>query len=175
MLRQVGCEFRVVPSEFSEDNSQGLPPELLALAHARSKALEVSAQLPKSDIVIGADTVVALNGQIFGKPDDAADAVRMLSLLAGHRHVVYTGVAVVRDEKIWTAVAATEVFLRELTVEEICRYVATGEPHGKAGAYAIQGLGALLVERIEGCYTNVVGLPLVTLERLLTKAGVCFL
>ena len=172
MLRQVGCEFRVIPSDFCEDNLQGMSPRHLALAHARSKAMDVASKLPENEIVIGADTVVALDGKLFGKPADSADAGRMLRELSGRRHVVYTGVAVVRGQDAWTDVAATEVLIRILSDDEIAAYVATGEPLDKAGAYGIQGRGALLVERIEGCYANVVGLPLESLAKLLAKAGV---
>lgn len=172
LLRQVGCEFRVIPSEFSEDNLQGLSPKRLVLEHARSKAMDVASKLPGDEIVIGADTVVAIDEEVFGKPSDAADAGRMLRELSGRRHFVYTGVAVVHGEDVWTDVAATEVVIRILSDKEIAAYVATGEPLDKAGAYAIQGRGALLVERIEGCYANVVGLPLESLAKLLAKAGV---
>jgi len=134
--------------------------------------MDVAAKLPPGEIVIGADTLVVLDGQIFGKPVDADDARRMLTELAGRRHTVFTGVAVILNGQAWTDVATTEVAIRSLTGEEISAYVATGEPLDKAGAYAIQGLGALLVERIEGCYYNVVGLPLVILAKLLEKAGV---
>ena len=134
--------------------------------------MDVASKLPGDEIVIGADTVVAIDEEVFGKPSDAADAGRMLRELSGRRHFVYTGVAVVHGEDVWTEVAATEVVIRILSDEEIAAYVATGEPLDKAGAYAIQGRGALLVERIEGCYTNVVGLPLESLAKLLAKAGV---
>ena len=172
LLFQVGCEFRVIPSDFSEDNAQDLPPDQLALVHARAKAMDVAAKVQPGELVIGADTVVALGAQVFGKPRDAADARRMLSELSGRRHVVYTGLTVVQDEIIRETVEATAVTIRALTENEIEAYVATGEPLDKAGAYAIQGMGVLLVERIEGCYSNVVGLPLAALARLLSEAGV---
>ena len=172
LLFQAGCEFRVIPSGFYEDNAQGLPPDQLALVHARAKALDVAVKALPGELVIGADTVVALGAKVFGKPTDAADAKRMLSELSGKRHVVYTGVAVIQDGKTRETVEATAVAIRSLSENEIDAYVATGEPLDKAGAYAIQGMGALLVERIEGCYYNVVGLPLVALARLLSEAGV---
>lgn len=171
-MLQVGCEFCVVPSDFCENNSLDLAPDALAKMHAREKALAVAAGQPAGEVVIGADTIVALEGKVYGKPLDRADAVRMLSALAGRTHVVYTGVAVVRDTDVYEAVAATRVTVRLLGQAEIEAYVNTGEPLDKAGAYAIQGRGALLVERIEGCYPNVVGLPLTTLAELLEKAGV---
>ena len=172
LLLQAGCDFRVVPSDFCENNSLDLPPDELAKLQAREKALTVARQQQPGEIVIGADTVVALDGKVYGKPMDRADAMRMLSELAGRTHVVYTGVAVVRGDAVHEAVAATRVTIRSLDSSEIEAYSATGEPLGKAGAYAIQGRGALLVERIEGCYANVVGLPIVTLAGLLEKVGV---
>lgn len=149
-----------------------VPPEELARVQARAKAMNVAQKLPPDEVVIGADTLVCLNGKVFGKPQDAADAKRMLAELSGRTHVVYTGVAVVRGEVVQDAVAATQVTFRPLTQREIAAYAATGEPLGKAGAYAIQGRGALLVERIDGCYANVVGLPLTVLAALLTQFGI---
>lgn len=175
LLRQVGCEFRVVPGNFCENNQLGLAPAELAGLQAREKALAVAATQPAGEIVIGADTVVALGSRIYGKPADAADAVQFLTELSGQTHVVYTGVAVVRGGTVHEAVAATRVTFRQLDSREIAAYAATGEPLGKAGAYAIQGLGALLVEQIEGCYANVVGLPLTTLAALLKQVGVTLL
>ena len=172
LLAQVGCKFRVEPSDFYENNFLDVPPEELARVQARAKAMNVAQKLPPDEVVIGADTLVCLNGKVFGKPQDAADAKRMLAELSGRTHVVYTGVAVVRGEVVQDAVAATQVTFRPLTQREIAAYAATGEPLGKAGAYAIQGRGALLVERIDGCYANVVGLPLTVLAALLTQFGI---
>jgi len=125
-------------------------------------------------LVIGADTVVVLDGHILGKPRDAAEARGMLRELAGRRHTVVTGVAVcdVASGRSLVAHEETRVFMRGLAADEIAAYVATGEPLDKAGAYAVQGLGALLVERIEGCYFNVVGLPLARLGSMLESFGV---
>ena len=130
-------------------------------------------------LVIGADTVVGINGQILGKPRDEDDARRMLRLLSGREHQVYTGVSLVRcgvypavPSYSDTNLAMTRVFFREMTDAEIDAYVATGEPMDKAGAYGYQGRAGLFVERIEGDYYNVVGLPLCLLGNMLSKAGV---
>jgi septum formation protein len=122
--------------------------------------------------VIGADTVVVVDDAILGKPADAEDAARMLRMLGGRVHQVYTGVAVARDGVERHAFECTNVNFRPLTDELICRYIATGEPMDKAGAYAIQGKGAVLIKSISGCYANVVGLPLYRLSALLNEFGV---
>lgn len=169
LLRQVGCAFTVITSEVEEDNDRGLPPVELAVAHALAKARDVAAKAPE-DVVVGADTIVVLDGRVYGKPRDIADARRMLAELAGREHQVITGVAVVKGDEAWTDFAVTAVRFRTFGPETIERYLSGGEPLGKAGAYAIQGAGALLVEGIAGCYANVVGLPLVTLDKLLRRA-----
>jgi septum formation protein len=157
-------------SDVEEDNAQHLPPADLTIAHAEAKAKAVAAKKAASDIVIGADTIVVLEDKVYGKPRDNADAERMLRELSGKEHHVITGVAVVSNGKVWTDYAVTAVKLKTLSGDEIQKYIATGEPADKAGAYAIQGVGALFVERIFGCYPNVVGLPLVTLDNLLHRA-----
>lgn len=172
LLRQAGCDFVTVPGNTAEDNTADVPPSELAVLHARQKALDVAGTMDPEDVVIGADTIVVLQGQVYGKPKDAEDVICMLTELSGKQHHVITGVAVVRGADIWTDFAVTAVNLKKLTIGEIGRYLETGEPFDKAGAYAIQGMGALLVESISGCYSNVVGLPLVTLHRLLNQAGV---
>ena len=138
---------------------------------AKQKAEEVAAlPLAAGKSVLGADTVVALNGEILGKPKNAADAERMLVALSGNTHEVHTGVAVLRRGKIYSGAATTEVVFRELSEEEIAAYVATGEPLDKAGAYGIQGLGGALVARIAGEFDNVVGLPCRLADELLCRA-----
>lgn len=172
LLKQVGCDFSIITSEVSEDNELNMPPHELAVYHARAKAVSVAALAGSSDVVIGADTIVVVDGRVFGKPNDGVTARRMLAALSGRSHRVITGLAVVGNGQVWTDFAETEVTIQELTAAQIDRYVATGEPLDKAGAYAIQGIGALFVEQIKGCYTNVVGLPLSNLARLLAKAGI---
>ena len=124
------------------------------------------------DLIIAADTVVALDGRILGKPADGPDAFAMLSALSGRRHQVYTGLTVVCGAQRLTEHEVTAVTFRSLSSAEICAYIATGEPMDKAGAYGIQGRGALFVEGIEGDYYNVMGLPVCRLGRILARLGV---
>ena len=172
LLRQAGCEFQVWPSRAEEDNAAALPPDDLVRLHARLKAQAVANEVQPGDIVIGADTIVVLAGKVYGKPEKAAAAEAMLAELSGRTHSVWSGVAVVHQGQWLVDAVETRVTLAKLTAEQIRRYVATGEPLDKAGAYAVQGRGALFVERLEGCYFNVVGLPLRALSRLLSQAGV---
>jgi MAF protein len=170
LLRQVGCAFTVIASKVEEDNTQRLAPVELAITQALAKARDVVPVAGPDAIVIGADTIVVLDDRVYGKPRGNAEARLMLTALAGKEHQVITGVAVAKGEQSWTDFAVTAVRFRAFGAGEIERYLASGEPLGKAGAYAIQGAGALLVESISGCYANVVGLPLVTLDRLLRRA-----
>ncbi len=172
LLRQVGCEFRVWPSAAEENNAAALSPSGLVQAHARSKAWDVAERSSAEDIVIGADTIVVLDGKVYGKPFDAAEACKMLGELSGRIHSVWSGIAVVGNGSCVSEAVETRVTLSPLTPDQIQRYVETGEPLDKAGAYAVQGFGAVFVERIEGCYFNVVGLPLHALSRLLSEFGV---
>ena len=172
LLRQVGCEFRVEVSQAEENNAADLPPAELVRVHALAKARAVAATAPAGEIVIGADTLVVLAGKVYGKPKSAADAESMLAELAGRTHSVWSGVAVVTAGRCLAEAVETKVTLARLTPEQIRRYVATGEPLDKAGAYAVQERGALFVERLAGCYFNVVGLPLQALSRLLAQVGV---
>lgn len=172
LLSLVFREFRVIPSEFDETLVPSeLAPSDQVLYSAVMKARDVASGFSDS-VVIGADTIVVIDEAILGKPKDTADAARMLRMLSGRTHRVYTGVAVVRGEVEHAAVECTEVAFRELSDEMICRYIASGEPKDKAGAYAIQGKGAVMIESISGCYPNVVGLPLYRLSVLLGKLGI---
>ncbi|MBN1826760.1 MAG: septum formation protein Maf [Candidatus Eisenbacteria bacterium] len=162
LLRQAGVSFVVIPPSHGDETPSGAPPEREAVRLAREKAL---AARPEGGprFLLAADTLVAGEGGCFGKPADPKEAARMLLALSGRWHRVVTGVCIVDrargvDE---TGVEETRVLFRELGPEEVAAYVSTGEPFDKAGAYGIQGRGALLVERIDGCYANVVGLPLV--------------
>jgi septum formation protein len=165
LLRQVGVAFEIIISDVAEDAWEPeAAPAAIAVEHARRKALVISARMPRR-LVLGADTVVVLDGHVLGKPQDEEDAARMLKALSGRSHDVITGVALALDAGSGAAVvdeahAVTEVVFRELSDEEVHQYVLTGEPMDKAGAYGIQGCGALLVREIKGCYSNVVGLPL---------------
>ena len=173
LLEQIGLTgFQVIPARGEEDMGAHLPPERLVEALALAKAREVAAGAAPEDIVIGADTVVTLDGQVLGKPHSAEEAAQMLRALSGRRHRVYTGLAVLRGAQELVEHEATAVRFRDLTEREISAYVASGEPMDKAGAYGIQGLGALLVEGIEGDYSSVVGLPVCRLGRMLAQLGV---
>ena len=174
LLAQAGFTFQVQPSSVPELRRPQEDAIRFATRLAREKAEEVFARAPSSSavIVLGADTVVACNGEVMGKPMDAAEATRMLSLLSGRTHQVVTGVAVVWGPGS-TEVAAelTQVTMRTLSAHEIAGYVATGEPMDKAGAYAIQGYAGRWIPRINGCYFNVVGLPLALVTSMLEGAG----
>jgi len=175
LLRQIGLSFRIQPSSLDENGAGTTPgdtPEVRAGTLARAKAEEVAARLARG-LVIGADTIVVCEGTAFGKPGDRDEAQRMLLQLAGRTHRVVTGIALVQAEtrRIEVAIAVTMVRMRAFDRAEAAAYVATGEPLDKAGAYAIQGRGALLVEEIEGDYSTVVGLPLPTLATLLRRFG----
>jgi nucleoside triphosphate pyrophosphatase len=161
LLCNAGFQFDVRPSGIEEARLPGESPEDFARRLARDKALDVARQSNPGSLVLGADTVVAINGEILEKPVDAADAARMLRTLSGHTHRVITGVCLVRAPEAvlaWTH-ETTLVTFRNLTDDEIGGYVESGEPFDKAGGYAIQGLASRFVPRIEGCYFNVVGLP----------------
>lgn len=171
LLQQIGIEVEVRPAAFDELSTGKMADEVV-LANAVGKCQAVCAACSDKVPVIAADTVVVLDGKILGKPKDAADAVRMLTELSGRTHKVLTGVAVSFDGTQLAEVCETEVIFRTLTAAEIADYVATGEPLDKAGAYGIQGRGAVFVEKINGCYNNVVGLPLTRLHLMLAKLGV---
>ncbi len=169
LLHQIGInEFRVIPAQGEEEKDPGLSPAALVERLSRQKADEVAQRCEPEDLIIAADTIVALDGRILGKPRDEAEAVQMLHALSGRRHEVFSGVTVRRGEQILTEYEETAVFFRPLTDREIDWYVSTGEPLDKAGAYGIQGMGIRFVSRIEGDYTNVVGLPVC---RLLDMMG----
>jgi septum formation protein len=172
LLRRAGFDFAVQPSDIVEEIQQGEPPEEFARRAAREKAMHVAASSPSGSVVLGADTVVVIDGEALGKPSDLEDAARMLRLLSGRTHQVHTGICLVRapDEIEALKHETTLVTFRELDEEEIRRYVESGEPLDKAGAYAVQGLASKFVTRISGCYSNVVGLPVALVYEILKKA-----
>ena len=172
LLRQIGCGFRVVVSDAEELSGDGISPEQLAVENARRKAEDVAAKEGGNAPVLGADTVVAVDETILGKPKDETDAVRMLRLLSGRQHFVYTGIALAYRGEIYEGVVRTEVWVDELSEKEIDAYIATGEPMDKAGAYAVQGIAAKFIPRIDGSFSNVVGLPLHAVKELARKAGI---
>lgn len=173
LLAMIGLEFEVIPSHVPEVREEGEAPEEYVARLSRDKAQALAQQHP-AEWVIAADTTVLLGDQLLEKPADAADAARMLATIAGRTHVVYTGVTLQnlgRDYRD-TRVAESEVRMLPLSAGEIEWYVATGEPLDKAGAYAVQGIGAMFIDSIHGSYTNVVGLPLATLFQMMRRAGI---
>lgn len=180
LLTQAGYTFQVIPAEVCEDVRPGEEPIPYVLRLARQKAeavahspelLALAAGAADSAVVLGADTtVVAPTGDILGKPENDADASRMLRMLSGATHQVITGLAVVAAGAIEVAAEVTHVTFSSLSDETIAGYIASGEPHGKAGAYAIQGRAARWIPRIHGCYFNVVGLPLALAATMIDAA-----
>ncbi|MCL2817560.1 MAG: Maf family protein [Clostridiales bacterium] len=173
IMKQLGLSAEVRPS-FVPEIKDGLPPAQLATRNALSKARDVAGRTRKPALVISADTVVVKGGRILGKPRDEEEALAMLRFLSGGRHEVFSAAAVIDAQTGREAAdcGQTAVFFADLTEELIRAYAATGEPLDKAGAYGIQGLGALLVERIEGDYGTVMGLSPRLLARLLREFGV---
>jgi septum formation protein len=171
LLRNAGIAFEVQPAHIAEDPLPGEAAKDCAERLAREKALAVARQRPH-DIVLGADTVVVVDGQLLGKPSDAADAARMLRMLSGREHQVITGICLVVSGKPLVASETTLVTVNEIADQEIAEYVASGEPMDKAGAYAIQGIASRWIPRIEGDYSNVVGLPVALVYCMLRQAGV---
>ena len=174
LLERMGIrEFEVIPAQGEEEvlKTRTLTPEQLVEQLSRQKCAEVAAAHPGA-LVIAADTMVAVNNRVLGKPRSEEDAARMLAALSGRLHMVYTGVTVSRGSKTVTAHEMTSVRFRTLTQADIIRYIATGEPMDKAGAYGIQGYGAMLVESISGDYYNVMGLPVCRLAKMLARFGV---
>ena len=177
LLRQLGVDFRQIVSPEAEPEPDHRAPVDFVLHSAEAKARAVArVQPPRPDtLIIAADTVVVLDARILGKPRDAADAAAMLGRLSGRIHEVYTGMYLLRPgHPGLEAAECTRVTMGSLDARDIAWYVSSGEPLDKAGAYAIQGLGARFIERIEGCYYNVVGLPLARLCALLKQAGYDF-
>ena len=168
ILEQLGIPFGVVAPDYEEDDLPGVDPVELVRAHARGKARSVAGDAGDRP-VLGVDTAVVLDGSVYGKPADAVDAERMLEVLSGRTHAVVSGLCLVTPG--WEAVEheETRVTFRPLTARDLAAYVAGGEWRERAGAYAIQGRGGALVERIEGDYLNVVGLPGALLVRLLAE------
>lgn len=185
LLTQAGYQFTVHPAHIPEDPREGEDPIAYVTRLAREKAEVVYREIANSNslgkvrldgqssmAVLGADTTVTLDGVILGKPDDAADAMRMLRMLSGRSHRVITGVALVTAEGTEVAAEVTAVRFVTLSDDEVATYVASGELMDKAGAYAIQGRAARWIPRVEGCYFNVVGLPLALVCSMLEAQGI---
>ncbi len=170
LLQQIGLDFKVVLPDIEEKIEHQTGIENLVLQNAKEKALSVAQKYPES-LVIGADTIVSINNQILGKPNFEEDAFKMLQSLSGKTHQVYTAIALAlkKYDALKFDVVCTNVTFRSLNNDEIWAYINTGEPFDKAGAYGIQGQGALLVEKIDGCFYNVVGLPLTKFYLMLVE------
>ena len=173
LLGKIGIEeFKIISPNVDESVEPGLSPAEIVEQLSRRKAQAAAQKAAPGDLIIAADTVVALDGAVLGKPRGEADAFAMLSALSGREHHVYTGVTVLRGDEAVTEHEQTAVTFRELGPDEIRGYIATVEPMDKAGAYGIQGRGALLVSGIRGDYYNVMGLPVFRLGRILARFGV---
>ena len=166
LLARITPDFTVITSDFDESSLPPAAPKATAEALAQGKCMAVAAQHPQ-DTVIGSDTVVECDGQIFGKPEDRADARRMLQALSGADHYVHTGVAIWHQGSCQVFSGTTRVRFYPLTLEQIEAYIATDEPYDKAGGYAIQGAAALFCEEIQGCYYNIMGFPVSRVARAL--------
>jgi septum formation protein len=168
ILEQLGLPFEVAAPRYEEQDDAGLPAVELVRAHATGKARSLADEARERP-VLGVDTAVVVDGRVLGKPADAGEAAEMLDVLAGRTHVVVSGLCLLAPG--WEAVEheETKVRFRELTPRDVAEYVRSGEWQGRAGGYAIQGRGAALVERVEGDYLNVVGLPAALLVRLLAE------
>jgi septum formation protein len=167
ILSSIIDEFEIVESDYTEDITLDMPPDELAMYLAKGKALDVAKN--NQGIIISADTFIVLKNKVLGKPKNEEDAIKMLKMLSGKKHVVYTGIALIDTENnhIKQGVEKTSIHFRKLTDAEIIKYVKTKEPLDKAGSYAIQGKGMILISKINGCYTNVIGLPVNLLKKLL--------
>lgn len=171
LLRRIGIEdFAVRVPQVEEWYPEGLTPEEIVSYISREKSLAVESA--EDELVITADTMVFLDEQRLGKPRDEEHALEMLTALAGRRHTVYTGVTLRQGERLLTRAQSTDVYFRPATERELRAYIRGGEPMDKAGAYGVQGQGALLVERIDGDFFNVMGLPVLLLSRMLAEFGV---
>ncbi len=173
LLGQMGLKnFVIIAPDVDESVEDGLSPAQIVEHLSLRKAQAAAKKAGANDLIIAADTVVALDGAVLGKPHSESEAFSMLTALSGREHHVYTGVTVLQGEKAVTEHEETAVLFREITPDEIWDYIATGEPMDKAGSYGIQGLGALLVSGIRGDYCNVVGLPVFRLGRILAGFGI---
>ena len=171
LLEQAGYQFEIIPSTCEETVPQGLSAKDTVEGLAYQKALDVYSLHPDA-YVLGADTVVCFDGKILGKPHDAAEAARMLKMLSGQTHEVRTGFALLGKGVEFVSSEAAMVTFFHLSDAQIQNYIATGEPMDKAGAYGIQGKGAVLVRSVLGDYFNVVGLPIATVARALAAVGI---
>jgi len=173
LLKQIGLKFTAVSSDFREDMTVKMKPINLAKKLSRGKA-EAVAKKYRNHLIIAADTFIAHNNKVLGKPHTAPKAIKTLQQISGQCLSVISGITIIdtNKNKTLSQAVSTKVFIKKLTPQEIKNYVASGEPLDKAGAFGIQGLGSLLIKKISGDYSNVVGLPLTTLAEMLKKFGV---
>lgn len=173
LLKQIGLDFDIVPSAYEEDMSLKLKNNELAKTLAYGKARDVADKIKKG-VVIGSDTFIVFHKERIGKPKDKKDAQRILKMISGKWLLIYSGIAIIdtKNKRELTDYEITKVKIKSLTKNEIDDYIATGEPLDKAGAFGIQGRGAVFIEKINGCYSNVVGLPLYRLYFNLQKLGI---
>lgn len=169
LLESLGLRFTVVAPTAVENQERHLQPGELVMLNSKSKAQSVAAHQPGNALILGADTIVYLDGRTFGKPRDLDEARAMLLELSGRCHDVYTGITLIQNKTgtIMTDYERTSVTFRRLSVSDIERYLQAVRPLDRAGAYTVEGIGSLLVERFDGCYYNVLGLPLVKLDEML--------
>ncbi|MDH3645618.1 MAG: Maf family nucleotide pyrophosphatase [Gammaproteobacteria bacterium] len=172
LLEQIGVRFRVNPVDIDESRIGDEPPVDYVLRLAKEKAAAATDLLRDDNAVLGADTTVVVGGDVLGKPRDREEGLAMLSRLSAAEHKVLTAVCVLHNDQAHTELSSTRVVFRKLDRMEVERYWATGEPNDKAGAYSIQGRGAVFIEHIEGSYSGVMGLPLFETARLLQKCGI---
>jgi len=173
LLNQIGLKFKIIPSKYEEDMTLKLPPNKLAMFLALGKALDV-AERRTSGIIIGVDTFVVFNKEVIGKPHNKVKAKETLKKISNKTLKVYSGIAIIdaKTKKEILDYEISKVKIRKISPLEIKKYINTEEPLDKAGAFGMQGLGAIFVEKIDGCYSNVVGLPLHNLEKNLAKMGI---
>jgi septum formation protein len=174
LLEKLGLRFEVIPSLIDEIPLPDESPANFVLRASTEKALSVCRNLDSDSVVIGADTIVVIDGEILGKPKDEEEAITMLGKIAGKEHRVITGFSIVKPEAeiLYRKFVESEVKIKTLAPWEIEGYIKTGEPMDKAGAYGAQGIGAFMIEEIHGSYTNIVGLPLAQVIEVLTRLGV---
>jgi len=176
LLEMLGLEdMLIIPAKGEEQAQEGLGPDELVKALSAQKAMEIAQGRDSEDVIIGADTIVWVQNRVFGKPHSEEEAAQMLRVLSGNSHEVYTGVTVIKGDKLISEAERSVVHFRELSDREIEAYIKTKEPMDKAGAYGAQGKGALFVRGIEGDFFNVMGLPLCRLGEMLKKQGVVIL
>lgn len=176
ILTELGCTFDIVVADTDESCNANDPAEIVCIL-AERKAKAVAEKLGDSAngrLIIAADTLVSCDGNVLGKPKDRTDAKSMLTMLSGRTHEVYSGISLILNGRVQTAFECTQVSFNEMTDAEIERYIDSGEPMDKAGAYAVQGKAAAFIQGLNGCYFNVVGLPVHRLYRMLQEWGLSF-